>query len=1111
MTGLGPLPSGTGRPGHFQAGAACTPFLPETPRIQPTSLGGHLRVGSPAVLGSADVPTPAGAQRGAVSSGDLTVTAGPRGLGPEKAEERAWDPASQGPGGASRAVDSGGGTRGPTCGRGGDAASSRGVHYEGELPGETETPAARGGGSGRPRGALGQSLLCSRGEGLAFSQRGLGSRSSILGGPGREGWEPVALGASSSPGQRKGGHPGPRGKSRGERLQGRLPRRATPGAQAPPTPRQRVWAESPVPEERSSSPGSLPEEAPRSRRTEGGTPRCPAPAAALLIREALARGGLDTLASDANFVLATGHALAEACQMEPQEVEAAAAELLKGRESPERGQCLGGLGPRVLPGQPRPASGLPGDPHSPAGSGPAVAGRAAPGRPGPAPPTGAPAPRAGPEQPPLPAAPTRVHCLPGPRASGAPLSAWGSKARGVHLPLRHPGAARHRTRNGLLAPRPCGEPAADAPCPRAPSRPGARLSLPAAPEGVNATLERPHRAPERWLARLRHTASQRQPGQPTHRGPPPCPLPRAAAPPPSASRRPPLTSRQTRLPTPGSSPPQAWSHPGQEDAPRRALQTRAPVRAAISTLLLLRPQRQDRPHSSSARPPSAQTEMPPKVPPPAPATKRTHTPLCPPPSPRTQQEPGPPAASPWSSPAAVPPAPAALHPHGRLPIPLPSSYLSSACRRDPDSLGVPGSPGLEAAGGAVTAPAFLQGPRPRLSRGSPHSRAASCSFPVTCPRPPTSQGRRPQGSVSRILAAHWVRPPGHSPSAPNSAPTGPAGSPTRRSCPALLSSPAAQVPRVGPECRLSRRPPHPSPQPADLTPRSPVTPRARALSARPPSPAVPRDPLQVPLKPVPPVVTFLTRSPCFTCGPLRQPQDSLPAPHSLPPCLTLVLLDGETCCLTPSLQTLEAPPPQASEHGAEPWPGLTGSSYPAPAPPRAPRALLGKRPELSGPRTLRPTDPSPVIFHSSAPRLRPAERPPDAPKRSRWPSNGACVCFPSRRGHPWAGTSILQQPEAEFPESRSRSHRLALNPRAACFPAQSRGVIPAQPPQGRAETSDPALADTLPGVARAGLQPRTLAVQAPGGGGRTRPPEAKAASQLHPHAAAQTVPLRCLK
>lgn len=55
--------------------------------------------------------------------------------------------------------------------------------------------------------------------------------------------------------------------------------------------------------------------------------------------QALVRGGLDSLAADANFVMATGQALADACQMEPEEVEVAATELLK-RESPEGGAML---------------------------------------------------------------------------------------------------------------------------------------------------------------------------------------------------------------------------------------------------------------------------------------------------------------------------------------------------------------------------------------------------------------------------------------------------------------------------------------------------------------------------------------------------------------------------------------------------------------------------------------------------------------------------------------------------------------------------------------------------------------------------------------------------
>lgn len=58
------------------------------------------------------------------------------------------------------------------------------------------------------------------------------------------------------------------------------------------------------------------------------------PTSLLSSRKALLRGGLDTLAADANFVMATGQALAEACQMDAQEVEEAATELLRRREAP---------------------------------------------------------------------------------------------------------------------------------------------------------------------------------------------------------------------------------------------------------------------------------------------------------------------------------------------------------------------------------------------------------------------------------------------------------------------------------------------------------------------------------------------------------------------------------------------------------------------------------------------------------------------------------------------------------------------------------------------------------------------------------------------------------
>uniref|UniRef100_A0A8C4L4Z1 Voltage-dependent L-type calcium channel subunit alpha n=1 Tax=Equus asinus asinus TaxID=83772 RepID=A0A8C4L4Z1_EQUAS len=65
-------------------------------------------------------------------------------------------------------------------------------------------------------------------------------------------------------------------------------------------------------------------------REQGNPPQPPLPSP-----QALVRGGLDTLAADANFIMATGQALADACRMEPEEVEVAATELLKGRESPE--------------------------------------------------------------------------------------------------------------------------------------------------------------------------------------------------------------------------------------------------------------------------------------------------------------------------------------------------------------------------------------------------------------------------------------------------------------------------------------------------------------------------------------------------------------------------------------------------------------------------------------------------------------------------------------------------------------------------------------------------------------------------------------------------------
>ncbi|XP_066095020.1 voltage-dependent L-type calcium channel subunit alpha-1S [Saccopteryx bilineata] len=158
------------------------------------------------------------------------------------------------------------------------------VRYERESPEETETSAARG-------GALGLSPLCPR--------------------------------------------EGPCSKSCVDK-QGQLTQRAVSGARAPRAPLQHPRAEHPMPEaSRSPSPGSPPKEAPHC----SGTPERPSPylspASSRLIKEALLRGGLDTLAADAGFVMATGQALAEACRMEPEEVEVAATELLRRRETPE--------------------------------------------------------------------------------------------------------------------------------------------------------------------------------------------------------------------------------------------------------------------------------------------------------------------------------------------------------------------------------------------------------------------------------------------------------------------------------------------------------------------------------------------------------------------------------------------------------------------------------------------------------------------------------------------------------------------------------------------------------------------------------------------------------
>ncbi|KAI5766243.1 CACNA1S [Gulo gulo luscus] len=157
------------------------------------------------------------------------------------------------------------------------------LHYEREFPEETETPAATGGAFGQPRRVL-----------------------------------------------------GPHSKSCVEKLKEQLTQTEMPRSQASPVPCQRASAEAPLPEERrSQSPGSPPEQASHSSRTKDSSSQCQTPATAQLIQEALVRGGLDTLAADANFVMATSQALADACQMAPEDMEVAATELLKRQESPE--------------------------------------------------------------------------------------------------------------------------------------------------------------------------------------------------------------------------------------------------------------------------------------------------------------------------------------------------------------------------------------------------------------------------------------------------------------------------------------------------------------------------------------------------------------------------------------------------------------------------------------------------------------------------------------------------------------------------------------------------------------------------------------------------------
>ncbi|GAB1285480.1 Voltage-dependent L-type calcium channel subunit alpha-1S [Apodemus speciosus] len=126
---------------------------------------------------------------------------------------------------------------------------------------------------------------------------------------------------------------GPHSRSHVDKLKRQMTQRRTPEGQL-------SQAEHSVQEE-GKGPTSWSRATPSSGNLEEGVTRnsahrCTAPATATLIQEALVRGGLDSLAADAHFVMATGQALADACQMEPEEVEVAATELLK-RESREGG------------------------------------------------------------------------------------------------------------------------------------------------------------------------------------------------------------------------------------------------------------------------------------------------------------------------------------------------------------------------------------------------------------------------------------------------------------------------------------------------------------------------------------------------------------------------------------------------------------------------------------------------------------------------------------------------------------------------------------------------------------------------------------------------------
>ncbi|XP_068930637.1 voltage-dependent L-type calcium channel subunit alpha-1S isoform X1 [Petaurus breviceps papuanus] len=121
---------------------------------------------------------------------------------------------------------------------------------------------------------------------------------------------------------------------------------ASSGAQVPTSPDQSHRKENNISRERE---GPVPESqcTMTTGSRKGMNPEAPAsstPATAQLIRKALVQGGLGTLAGDTGFVVATGKALADACQMEPEEVEEEANKLLE----EDRNSTPSSLEPQVV-------------------------------------------------------------------------------------------------------------------------------------------------------------------------------------------------------------------------------------------------------------------------------------------------------------------------------------------------------------------------------------------------------------------------------------------------------------------------------------------------------------------------------------------------------------------------------------------------------------------------------------------------------------------------------------------------------------------------------------------------------------------------------------------